>query len=254
MRIATWNVNSVRARLPHLLDWLDATRPDVVCLQETKVTDADFPRSEIEARGFGLAVHGQKTWNGVAILSRVGLQDVQSGLPGFEDPRARVLAATVGPLRVVCLYAPMGEAVGSEKYAYKLNWYDALLRWVTSGPGRPDVLAGDLNVAPDDRDVWDPALLAGTVLVSEPERARFRALLETGYHDALRVHTEESGIYTWWDYRAAAFRRKMGMRLDHVLVSTPLVPRIANVRVHRDMRAREATSDHAPLDVDLREP
>jgi len=252
MKIATWNVNSVRARLPLLLEWLDSARPDVVCLQETKVEDASFPRTEIEARGWSLAVHGQKTWNGVAILSRLGLEGIQAGLPGFEDPRARVLAATVGGLRIACLYAPMGEAVGSEKYAYKLSWYDALLAWADRSD-RPDVLAGDLNVAPEDRDVWDPVLLAGTVLVSEPERARFRTLLEAGYADTLRLGVEDAGVYTWWDYRAAAFRRKMGMRLDHVLVDAALAPRVGEVRVHREVRAREATSDHAPLEVEIRD-
>ena len=252
MRIATWNVNSVRARLPILLDWLAAARPDVVCLQETKVEDPLFPREGIEALGYAVAVHGQKTWNGVAILSRVGLEDVRAGIPGFEDAQARVLAATAGGMGVACLYAPMGEAVGSEKYAYKLRWYDALLAWAR-GPGRPDVLAGDLNVAPLDIDVWDPVLLAGTVLVSDPERARFRALVEAGYADALRLRTAEAGVYTWWDYRAAAFRRKMGMRLDHVLVSPALAARVGEVRVHVDVRAREQPSDHAPLEVEVRE-
>ncbi len=253
MRLATWNVNSIRARLPLLLDWLDGAAPDLVCLQETKVEDDSFPRAELEGRGWSLAIHGQRTWNGVAILSRSGLERVSRGIPGFEDAQARVISARAGPLSVACLYAPMGEAVGSEKYAYKLRWYDALLAWITAGSDRPDVLAGDLNVAPEDRDVWDPVLLADTVLVSDPERARFRALLEAGYADALRLRNADAGVYTWWDYRAAAFRRRMGMRLDHVLVARSLSGRVGEVHVHREVRARVQPSDHAPLEVEIRE-
>jgi exodeoxyribonuclease-3 len=249
MIIATHNVNSLRARLPRVLAWLERVQPDVVCLQETKVTDELFPREPLEALGYHLAVHGQKTYNGVAILSRHPLEDVVAGIPGFDDPQARSIAATTAGVRVRCLYVPNGEGIPSDKYEYKKAWLDALIdetraRW---DPSAPVVLTGDFNITFDDRDLWDPEGQRETVFHSTPERERLRALVGWGLTDAFRLHNDEAGQYTWWDYRQAAFRRGMGLRIDHFLISAPLVPRCGEVTIDRIERKGEKPSDHAPV-------
>jgi exodeoxyribonuclease III len=250
MRIATWNVNSVRARLPRLLPWLVERQPDVVCLQEIKVVDEDFPRAEIEALGYRAEVFGQKTYNGVAILSRGEATDVVRGLPG-DGPEAdkRLLAATVGGVRVIGVYCPNGGEVGSDKYAFKLDWFARLQAFLEASvrPEAPAVLCGDINVAPGDEDVWDPARWRDQILCSEPERAAFRGLLGCGFVDALRLRHQEGGIYTWWDYRMGAFHRGWGLRIDHVLASRGLAPRCVEVAVDRDARKGDKPSDHAPV-------
>jgi exodeoxyribonuclease-3 len=248
--LATWNVNSIRMRLPRFLDWLERRRPDVVCLQETKVEDPDFPIAEVEARGYHAVLNGQRAYNGVAILSRSGATDVVRALDQVDDPQRRLLAATVDGLRVVNIYAPNGGEVGSDKYAYKLAWYrrlDAFLAGHAS-PEAPVVLCGDLNVAPADLDVWDPAQWRDQTMCTEPERDAFRRLQAWGLHDALRLrHPETGGLFTWWDYRAGAFHRGWGLRIDHVLVTASLAARAASVEIDRPERKGPKPSDHAPV-------
>ncbi len=255
MQIATWNVNSIRARLERLLPWLEAHSPDIVCLQETKVTDDLFPREPIEALGYDIAAHGQKTYNGVAILSRLPIQDPRPGILGFDDPQARVLSATIAGLRIYDLYVVNGKRIPSDKFDYKLAWLDALLADLqhSHSPDQPVVLTGDFNITVDDRDLWDPEELRETILCSTAERDKLQALLDWGLQDALRMHHDDAGIYTWWDYRAAAFRRGMGMRIDHFLVSAPVASRCSDVQVHRQEREGERPSDHAPVVMDLRD-
>lgn len=249
MKLATWNVNSLKVRLPQLKDWLATQQPDVVCLQETKTEDANFPLAEIEAAGYRALYAGQKTYNGVALLAREEAMDPVMAIPGFEDAQKRVLAATVGDMRVLCLYVPNGQSVGSDKYAYKLDWLDALIAWLAEEIKRYPRLAvlGDLNIAPEDRDVHDPALWAGQVLVSEEERARFRALLSLGLKDAFRLFPQPEGSFTWWDYRMAAFRRNLGLRIDHILLSPALAERCAACFIDTGPRRLERPSDHAPV-------
>ncbi len=249
MILATFNVNSVRARLERLLAWLERVQPDLVCLQETKVVDELFPREPIEALGYHLAVHGQKTYNGVAILSKTPLEDVVAGIRSFDDPQARSIAATTAGIRVRCLYVPNGKEIPSDKYEYKKAWIDALLAELESSwdPTTPVVLTGDFNITLDDRDLWDPDGHRDQVFHSPPERERLQALLDWGLTDALRMHHDDAGIYTWWDYRAASFRRKMGLRIDHFLISDCLVPRCREVRVDRQERKGKKPSDHAPV-------
>lgn len=249
MRIATWNVNSLKVRLPHLLEWLPVAQPDVVCLQETKLEDAKFPRAEIEAAGYHAAFSGQKTYNGVAVLSRAPLEDVQIGIPGFEDEQKRVLAATVQDTRVVCVYIPNGQSVDSDKYAYKLRWLDALTAWLRDELARHPRLAllGDYNIAPADADVHDPAAWAGNVLVSAPERQRFRALEALGLQDAFRLFSQEDKSYSWWDYRQAAFRRNLGLRIDHILLSPALAQSCSACVIDKAPRKLERPSDHTPV-------
>ncbi|MDO9227403.1 MAG: exodeoxyribonuclease III [Pseudomonadota bacterium] len=249
MKIATWNVNSLKVRLPHLLDWLAATQADVVCLQETKTEDAKFPREAIEAAGYQVAYVGQKTYNGVAIVSRLPLLDVQAGIPGFADEQKRVLAATVDGIRVVCVYIPNGQSLDSDKYLYKLRWLNALNAWLKDELARNPRLAllGDYNIAPEDRDVHDPAAWVGNVLVSEPEREQFRALLGLGLADAFRLFEQPEKSFSWWDYRAAGFRRDLGMRIDHILLSPELVTRCTAVEIDKAPRKLERPSDHTPV-------
>jgi exodeoxyribonuclease III len=248
MKLATWNVNSLKVRLPHLVDWLAQARPDVVCLQELKLEDAKFPRAELEAAGYQCAILGQKTYNGVAILSRTPLLDVTAGIPGFEDEQKRVICATVGELRVVCVYCPNGQAVGSDKYAYKLRWFAALGDYLAAELARhPRVaVAGDFNVAPEDRDVHDPKAWEGQVHVSEPERAAWRALLATGLRDSFRLFEQPEKIYSWWDYRMMGFRRNAGLRIDHVLITDELARRCTAASIDKAPRKLERPSDHAP--------
>jgi exodeoxyribonuclease-3 len=249
MKLATWNVNSLKVRLPHLLDWLTEAGPDVVCLQETKLEDAKFPRAEIEAAGWQVAFSGQKTYNGVAILSRAPLTGVQAGIPGFQDAQKRVLAATVGDTRVVCVYIPNGQALDSDKYPYKLAWLDALLAWLKDELTRHPRLAllGDYNIAPADADVHDPAAWVGNVLVSEPERERFRALEALGLQDAFRLFPQADKSFSWWDYRQAGFRRNLGLRIDHILLSPPLAAACTACSIDKAPRKLERPSDHTPV-------
>ncbi|QDQ26217.1 exodeoxyribonuclease III [Chitinimonas arctica] len=255
MQIATWNVNSLKVRLPQVLDWL-AARPEVtvLALQETKQEDHAFPRAEIEAAGFHVAFTGQKTYNGVALIARSPLSDVQLNLPNFTDPQKRVIAATVDGVRVIGAYVVNGQALDSEKYPYKLAWLDALIAWVGEELARHPRLAlvGDYNIAPDDRDVHDPAKWAGDVLVSPPERERFQQLLGLGLVDSFRLFEQPEKLFSWWDYRAAGFRRNAGLRIDHVLLSAPLAAICSACEIDLEPRRHERPSDHAPVVATLR--
>jgi exodeoxyribonuclease-3 len=253
LKLATWNVNSLKVRLPQLLDWLGAAQPDVVCLQETKLEDASFPAAQIEKAGYRSTFSGQKTYNGVAILSREAPAEVQAGIPGYDDPQKRVLAATVQGVRTICVYVPNGESVGSEKYRYKLAWLERLTAWLQSELGSNANLAllGDYNIAPDERDVYDPKAWEGQVLFSEPERAAFRRLIALGLADSFRLFEQPEKSYTWWDYRMNMFKRKLGLRIDHILLSAPLASACRSCTIERDMRARERPSDHAPVVADV---
>lgn len=253
MRLATWNVNSLKVRLQHLTGWLGQTSPDVVCLQETKLEDGKFPVAELETAGYRATFAGQKTYNGVAILASAPIEDVSSGIPGFADEQKRVIAGTVGGVRVVCLYAPNGQAVGSEKYDYKLRWYAALKNWLAGELARHPRIAvlGDLNVAPEDRDVHDPKAWEGQVLVSEPERTAFRGLLELGLKDGFRLFDQPEKSFSWWDYRMMGFRRNAGLRIDHILLSPELAAGCKACAIDKAPRKLERPSDHAPVTADL---
>jgi exodeoxyribonuclease-3 len=256
MRIATWNVNSIRSRLDRVMPWLDQHAPDVLCMQETKCTDDVFPREGFEARGYHLAVLGQKTYNGVAIASRLPLTGVESGLPWPGDEAARGISAEVGGVRVVDLYVPNGSEVGSEKYAYKLAWLDRLRGWLdeSRSPDEPLVLCGDFNIAPEDRDVYDPAEWRDQVLCTAAERERFQALLDWGLHDVWRrLHEEETGryTYTWWDFRGLKFQKGEGLRIDLLLATSPVLARARGAAIERTARKGKNPSDHAPVLVDL---
>ena len=244
MKLATWNVNSLKVRLPHMLEWLAANPVDVVCLQETKSEDKNFPQAELEAAGYRAAFSGQKTYNGVAILSREPAIDVQCGIPNFEDEQKRVIAATINGVRIVCVYVPNGQEVGSDKYEYKLKWLTALRAWLKDELQKHPRLAllGDYNIAPDDRDVYDPAAWKDHVLCSEPERDAFKSLLALGLRDAFRLHEQGEKFYSWWDYRMMAFRRNMGLRIDHILVSDAL--QCGSCIIDKAPRKLERPSDH----------
>lgn len=249
MKLATWNVNSIKVRLPQLLDWAAAAQPDVICLQELKVEDAKFPLAEIEQAGYRAAYSGQKTYNGVAILARTPLADVTTGIAGFADEHKRVVTASVGDVRVVSVYCPNGQAVGSEKYAYKLQWFVALRRYLSEELARHPQLAvaGDFNVAPEDRDVHDPKAWEGQIHVSEPERAAWRELLALGLKDSFRLFEQPEKIFSWWDYRMLGFRRNAGLRIDQILVSPALAARCTASGVDKAPRKLERPSDHAPV-------
>lgn len=253
MRLATWNVNSLKVRLPHLLGWAEQAQPDVICLQETKVEDAKFPLMEIEAARYTAVFSGQKSYNGVAILSRTALIDVSIGLPGLVDDHRRVIVGSLGDLRIVSVYCPNGQSVGSDKYAYKLRWFSALHGWLKEELSRHRRLAimGDFNVAPEDRDVHDPKAWEGHVLVSEPERAAFRALLELGLADAFRLFPQPEKTFSWWDYRMLAFRRNMGLRIDQILLSAELAKSCAACTIDRSPRKLDKPSDHAPVVAEI---
>jgi len=253
MKIATWNVNSLRVRLPQLEAWITAVQPDVLCLQETKVRDDEFPKEALSRLGYEVVFHGQPSYNGVAIAARGPLTDVTRGLDGFADDQSRTIAASYQGVHVACLYVPNGTALDSPRYPYKLAWLAALNRqagdWLARYPQL--VLAGDFNIAPEDADVHDPAAWEGSVLVSDAERAAFRELLRIGFTDALR---EKGGLacgFSWWDYRAAAFRRNQGLRIDHILLSAKLASACARSYVDRDVRGQERPSDHAPVLVEI---
>lgn len=253
MKIATWNVNSLKVRLPHVLAWVEEYPVDVLCLQETKTVDESFPCGELERAGYQACFSGQKTYNGVAILSRAPLADVAHGIGGYADEQRRVIAATVqtaaGPTRIVCAYFPNGQAVGSEKYAYKLGWLEAFTAHLRDEMQRHERLAllGDFNIAPEPRDVHDPQLWEGQVLFSEPEREAFRKLVALGLVDAFRLFEQPEKSYTWWDYRQLAFRRNMGLRIDHILLSAALAPRCTGCLIDKAARKKEQPSDHAPV-------
>lgn len=249
MRIATWNVNSIRARLDRLLAWLGRASPDVVCLQELKVTDADFPAEAIRAAGYQAAVHGQKTYNGVAILSRGELRDVRRGMPGFADSQARLISAQVEGVRVVCAYFPNGQAVGSEKWTYKLDWIRRLRATLQEQfqPSDRLVLCGDFNVARDDRDVARPEAWADSVLCHADARRTLEELLDWGLVDVFRRRHPDGGLYSWWDYRMLAFPRNNGLRLDYVTATPTLAERCTTAEIDREERKGAQPSDHAPV-------
>jgi len=270
MRIATWNVNSLKARLEKVAWWLERAQPDVLLIQETKLADDDVPRAELERRGYAIAHHGEGRWNGVAILSRIGLDDVVTNFgkplrpaktPDVADDEplaeARMIAATCGGVRVVSLYAPNGREVGTPFFAAKLAWYGQLQAWLVEShqPSQPLVLAGDFNIAPTDADVWDPKACHGGTHVSPEERAAFARLGDWGLVDAYRLQHAEPERYSWWDYRAGMFHKNFGMRIDHCLVSKPLAARVRWSEIDREARkGKPIPSDHAPLVVDLDEP
>ena len=251
MRIATWNVNSLKVRLPHVLDWLSANQPDVLCLQEIKQEDSQLALTQLQAAGYQAVFSGQKTYNGVAIISKAGVEDVVYGLPNFPDPQKRVLAATYQGVRVVCVYVPNGQSVDSEKYQYKLSWLMALQQWLKAELVRYPKLAllGDYNIAPEDRDVHDPLAWVGNVLVSEPERAAFRALKQMGLRDCFRLFDQAEKSFSWWDYRMMAFRRNLGLRIDHILISPAL--QCSACCIDRAPRKLERPSDHAPVMAEI---
>lgn len=253
MKLATWNVNSLKVRLPHLLDWLAENPVDVLCLQETKQQDEDFPQEALQAAGYHSVFSGQKTYNGVAILSRKPGGDVQYGIPGYADDQKRVIAATFSDVRVVCVYVPNGQSVDSDKYHYKLGWLSALRDWLGDELKRYPKLAalGDYNIAPEDRDVYDPVAWQGSVLVSEAERKQFQNLLGLGLRDSFRLFEQAGKSYTWWDYRMMAFRRNHGLRIDHVLISEPLAAQCSSCVIDKAPRKLERPSDHAPVIVEL---
>ncbi|MBI2308962.1 MAG: exodeoxyribonuclease III [Rhodocyclales bacterium] len=251
MKLATWNVNSLKVRLPQVLDWLATERPDVLCLQELKLEDKAFPLAEIEAAGYHAACSGQKTYNGVAIIAREPLRDVSCGIPGFADEQKRVIAASIGDLRVVCAYFPNGQAVGSDKFAYKLDWLRALTAWLGDELARHPQLAllGDYNIAPEDRDAhpdWKEE-----IHVSPAEREAFRALTALGLTDAFRLFEQPEKIFSWWDYRMMAFRRNFGLRIDHILLSPPLAALCRACNVDKAPRKLERPSDHAPVIAEI---
>ena len=253
MKLATWNVNSLKVRLPHVLGWLVANQPDVLCLQETKQQDEDFPKAELEAAGYYSVFSGQRTYNGVAILSREPAADVQYGIPNYADDQKRVIAATFKDVRVVCLYVPNGQSVDSDKYYYKLGWLSALRDWLRDELTRHPKLAalGDYNIAPEDRDVYDPVTWPGSVLVREAERIQFQNLIRLGLRDSFRLFEQAEKSYTWWDYRMMAFRRNRGLRLDHILVSEPLAKKCISCVIDKTPRKLERPSDHTPVVVEL---
>ncbi|HEX6158318.1 MAG TPA: exodeoxyribonuclease III [Burkholderiales bacterium] len=252
MKLATWNVNSLKVRLPHLLDWLAGAQPDVACLQETKTEDHNFPGAEIERAGYQAVYCGQKSYNGVAILARSALTDVQHGIPDFPDDPKRVIAATVGGVRIINLYAPNGQEPGSEKYAYKLKWYAALTRWLGNEVGKPLAVLGDLNIAPEPRDVHNPKRWEGKIHFSEPERAAFREVIGVGLKDAFRLFDQPEKQFSWWDYRLNAFERGWGLRIDHILLSPSLAPKCTACSIDTGPRKRERPSDHAPVIAELK--
>ena len=253
MKLATWNVNSLKVRLPQVLDWLARQQPAVLCLQETKLEDHAFPLAEIAAAGYRAVWHGQKTYNGVAILCRDEAVDVSRAIPNFDDPQARLIAATVDGVRVVCGYFPNGQAVASDKYEYKLRWLAALRTYLVTEMSHHDRLAllGDFNIAPEDRDVYDPVAWRDQILCSPKERAAFADLLGLGFKDAFRLFEQAERSFSWWDYRMMAFRRNHGLRIDHILLSPDLASACRTCSIDREPRRLERPSDHAPVIVEL---
>lgn len=253
MKFATWNVNSLNVRLPHVLDWVRDNQPDVLCLQETKQEDSKFPYEALLEAGYESAHIGQKTYNGVAILSRHPIMDIQRNIPNFEDDQQRILAATINGIRVICAYIPNGQAVDSDKYQYKIRWLDALNAWLkTELISHPKLmLLGDYNIAPEDRDCHDPVAWIGQVLVSPAERLAFQNLLKLGLHDSFRLFEQAEKNFSWWDYRMMGFRRNFGMRIDHILVSDLLKPRCLSAYIDKFPRKLERPSDHTPVVLEI---
>ena len=253
MKLATWNVNSLKVRLPHVVDWLKSAQPDVLCLQETKLEDKNFPLADIAALGYRATFSGQKTYNGVALISTVEVLDVVTAIPNFADEQKRILAGTFDGVRVICAYIPNGQSLDSDKYQYKLKWLAALHRWLAEEIKRFPKLAllGDYNIAPEDRDVHDPKAWEGNVLVSEPERDAFRALIGLGMKDSYRLFDQPEKTYSWWDYRMMAFRRNQGLRIDHILLSDALARSCITCSIDKAPRKLERPSDHAPVIADL---
>lgn len=253
MRLATWNINSLTIRLPQVLHWLQANPVDVLALQETKLSDERFPAAEIEAAGYRAVWFGQKTYNGVALLTRSEALQVQRNIPGLDDDAARVIAGTLGDHRVIGIYVPNGQSVDSDKFPYKLRWLAALREWLRAELAAFPrlVLMGDFNIAPEDRDVYDPIGWAGQVLCTPQERAHFSALLDLGLHDAFRLFEQPPKSWSWWDYRMLAFRKNQGLRIDHILVSDALKSRVRACTIDRGPRKNERPSDHAPVVVTI---
>ena len=253
MKLATWNVNSLAVRLPQVLDWLQANPMDALVLQETKLTDDKFPHAEIRAAGYEVQWFGQKTYNGVALVSREPALEVVKNIPGLQDEQARVLAGTVGGVRIIGAYVPNGQAPDSDKFVYKLRWLQALQDWVRDELSRHPrlVLMGDYNIAPEDRDVYDPIAWAGQILCTPQERAHFQGLLELGLVDAFRLFEQPLKSWSWWDYRNLAFRKNQGLRIDHILVSQPLRSAVMACVIDKLPRKNERPSDHAPVVLEL---
>jgi exodeoxyribonuclease-3 len=249
MKLVTWNVNSLKVRLPQVLQWLADNPVDVLCLQETKLTDDKFPAAEIEAAGYHVVFSGQKTYNGVAILSKSPISDVVKNNPLFEDAQQRILAATIDGVRIVCVYVPNGQSIDSDKYEYKLAWLSALHTWIADEVKAHPQLAilGDYNIAPEDRDAYDPVGWAGQVLVSDKERAALARLMELGLQDAYRLFEQADKSFSWWDYRALGFRLNKGLRIDHILLTKTLADRCTACAIDRVPRKWEQPSDHAPV-------
>jgi len=253
MKIASWNVNSLKVRLPHLRDWLASAQPDVVALQETKTEDAKFPADEIAALGYECVFSGQKTYNGVALLARAAPRDVVTDIAGLDDPQRRILVGTIGDVRVANLYVVNGQEVGSEKYQYKLRWLARVREFLAAEMQKhPNlVVLGDFNIAPDDRDVHDPASWHEQILCSTPERAALKAILDIGLHDSFRLFESDGGHFSWWDYRQGAFRRNLGLRIDLILASEALRARCRASTIDRTPRTWERASDHTPVLLEL---
>jgi exodeoxyribonuclease-3 len=253
MKIATWNVNSLKIRLPQVLTWLESHQPDVLALQETKVTDNNFPVQDIAAAGYKVVFSGQPTYNGVAIIAKETISDVIMQIPNFNDEQRRVLTATINGIRVINVYVPNGAAVDSDKYLYKLDWLTQLQNFVRSelAQYKKLVILGDFNIAPADEDVHDPKAWEGHVLVSEPEREHFRTLLGLGLKDSFRLFEQPPKLYSWWDYRMMAFRRNHGLRIDHILVSEALATSCKLCEIDKEQRKHERPSDHAPVVIEM---
>ena len=258
LKIASWNVNSLSVRLPHLLAWADVARPDIVALQETKLPNERFPAADLEAAGFRCVFSGQPTYNGVALLSREPAGEIVTDIPGLDDPQRRILAATVpsplGDIRVINLYVVNGSEVGSEKFAYKLSWLEKVNAWLQDEVLKHPrtIVLGDFNIAPEDRDVHDPELWRGKIHCSEPERTALKRLLDLGLADSFRLFEQEERVFSWWDYRMNAFRRKLGLRIDLLLLSAELAKHCVASYVDIEPRRQERPSDHAPVVAEFR--
>jgi exodeoxyribonuclease-3 len=249
MKIATWNVNSLKVRLPHVLDWLTANEPDVLCLQETKLTDENFPADEILAAGYQVVFSGQKTYNGVAIISRHEASDIITDVPGLDDPQRRILGVTIDGVRVLNLYVVNGQEVGSEKFEHKLHWLEKVTDYIADQLGSHEhlVTVGDFNIAPEDRDVHDPEAWHERILCSTPERQALQKIIDLGLSDVFRQFPQEENSFSWWDYRQAAFRRNMGLRIDLILASPALTERCISCSIDKEPRGLERPSDHTPV-------